>query len=128
GEAIQKIIEQRPDTRRERKRNKEFNEARANVVTVFKRVDAKSRKVRQLALSDYAKLVAPVAHLIRLKMEQLEGVGDLLENHKELLKRLGDAIDTKSSNVVTDALLGDIAVLEKDISWVACPLAFRDHD
>ena len=96
--------------------------------TVFEGVDAKSRKVRQLALSDYAKLVAPVAHLIRLKMEQMEGIGELLDKHKELLKRLGEAIDTKSSDVATDALLGDIALLERDINKVARPLAFRDHD
>ena len=58
----------------------------------------------------------------------MDGVGELLDKHKDLLKRLGEAIDAKSSDVVTDAFLSEISLLEKGINRVARPLAFRDPD
>ena len=72
-------------------------------------------------------LVAPVAKIIRAKVSQLEGLGAVLDRHRDLVAHLGEQIKSGASEEITEKILQDIAALEQDVEALARPQAFKSH-
>lgn len=129
GEVLKEIVDQRP-VRVDRDRSSDFRDARLNVAIAIPMVGASSRMIKAIARTAFAKLVAPLAGIIKMKAQQLEAVGSLCDKHKQLINAIGVLLNRKSAGEaieVPDKMFAECQRLELEIKEASKPKAFAGN-
>ena len=124
GDAVQKILEQRPPVRTERERSTKFKEAMAALPSSFGFVGS-NKAMKRIARSDLVKLFQPWKSLFRAKLQQHVLTDELLMKHAVLMTEINNMVcEGSHEKERLDGLLAEVAASEAEVAKASAPRAF----